>query len=266
MNPKVAVAQIDCKLGKPTVNLKSIRNLAERAARSEPHILCFPELATTGYSLNAKWRKFSETIPGPTTEQLSSIAREYGYYLVCGIPELDPRSRCSFDSSVLFDPDGNVVGTYRKVHLWKFERRYFTPGKRFQVFNTKVGKIGLGVCYDLEFPESARALALQDAEIIIYSSAQPHPMETYVDTYIRSRAGENALYVCHSNRIGREGRTVFFGQSQIVSPECKVLAKLNREKGFATAHLDLGLIDRLRRAKLPYLRERVPNAYLPVRK
>ena len=257
---------MNCKLGKPTTNLKSIRELAERAARSEPHILCFPELATTGYSLNARWRKFSETIPGPTTEHLANIAEEFGFYLVCGIPELNPRSKEIFDSAVLFRPDGNIVGTYRKIHLWKVERRYFTPGKRFQVFNTRVGKIGLSICYDLEFPESARTLALQGAEIIVYSSAQPHPMEAHVDAYVRSRAGENCLFVCHSNRIGREGRTTFFGQSQIVSPECKVLAKLGRQRGVAMARLNLGMIRMLSRSELPYLKERVPSAYLPLRK
>jgi predicted amidohydrolase len=266
MNPKVAIAQMNCKLGKPEANLESIRELAERASRSEPHLLCFPELATTGYSLNSRWRKFSETVPGPTTEHLANIAEEYGFYLICGMPELDPRSKQIFDSAVLFSPDGHLVGTYRKIHLWKFERRYFTAGKRFQVFKTKLGRIGLGVCYDLEFPESARAMALQGAEIIIYSSAQPHPMEAHVDAYIRSRAGENCLYVCHSNRIGREGRTTFFGQSQIVSPDCKALAKLGREQGFATARLDLGMIHRLSRAKLPYLKQRVPSAYLPLRR
>jgi predicted amidohydrolase len=262
MNPKVAVAQMDCKLGEPAANLKSIRELAERAARSEPRIICFPELATTGYSLNAGWRKFSEPIPGQTSEYLARIADEYGVYLVCGMPELDPRSKRIFDSLLLFGSNGNLVGAYRKIHLWKFERRYFTPGKRFQVFHTKVGRIGLGVCYDLEFPESARSLALQGAEVIIYSSAQPHPMEAHVDAYIRSRAGENCLFVCHSNRIGREGRTTFFGQSQIVSPDCKVLAKLDRKRGFATARLDLGMIHRLDQAKLPYLKQRVPSAYL----
>ncbi|HUK28852.1 MAG TPA: carbon-nitrogen hydrolase family protein [Candidatus Acidoferrales bacterium] len=261
MKTKVAVAQIRCQLGKPDANLKTIHNLSVKAAKSGPDILCFPELATTGYSLNVKWRKFSETIPGQTSERLASIAREYGFHLVCGMPELDAKSGRIFDSSILFDPDGEVVGAYRKIHLWNVERRYFTPGKRFKVFDTKIGKIGLGVCYDLEFPESARALALEGAEIIIYSSAQPHPMETHVDTYIRSRAGENCVYVCHSNRIGKEGGTMFFGHSQIVSPECRVLAKLGREQGFAAARLDLGMIQKLSRSKLPYLRQRVPSAY-----
>ena len=261
MKPAVSVAQMNCKLGKPDTNLNTIREIARRAVRSEPDILCFPELATTGYSLNARWRKFSETVPGATTERLASIAREYGFHLVCGIPELDAKSRRIFDSSILFGPDGDVVGVYRKVHLWNFERRYFTPGNRFKVFKTKIGKIGLGVCYDLEFPESARALALEGAEIIIYSSAQPHPMETHVDTYIRSRAGENCVYVCHSNRIGKEGGTMFFGHSQIVSPDCRVLAKLGGKQGFATARLDLGMIQKLSRSKLPYLKQRVPSAY-----
>jgi predicted amidohydrolase len=264
LNPKVAVAQISCALGKLETNLKSIHHLAEQAARSEPDILSFPELATTGYSLNARWRKFSETIPGRTTERLSRIAMEFGLYLVCGLPEPDSRSGRIFNSAVLIGPDGSEVGTYRKVHLWEQERRYFTPGKRFRVFKTKVGQIGLGVCYDLEFPESARALALQGAEIIIYSSAQPHPFEAHVDAYLQSRAAENCLYVCHSNRTGREGKTLFFGQSQIVSPDCKVLRKMNREQGYSTARLDLGLTRRLRRRKLPYLKQRVPDAYRPL--
>jgi predicted amidohydrolase len=231
------------------------------ATRSEPRILCFPELATTGYSLNARWRKFSETIPGPTTEKLSRIANEYGFYVVCGMPELDARSGRIFNSSVLVNPDGARIETYRKVHLWENERKYFTPGRGFRVFNTKIGRIGLGVCYDLEFPESARALALQGAEIIIYSSAEPHPFENYVSTYLRSRAAENSLYVCHSNRIGREGDTWFFGQSQIVSPTNNVLKVMKREQGYVTEALDLGLIHKLRRRKLPYLKQRVPNAY-----
>lgn len=133
---------MNCKLGKPTTNLKSIRELAERAARSEPHILCFPELATTGYSLNARWRKFSETIPGPTTEHLANIAEEFGFYLVCGIPELNPRSKEIFDSAVLFRPDGNIVGTYRKIHLWKVERRYFTPGSGFKFSTLGLERLG----------------------------------------------------------------------------------------------------------------------------
>ena len=264
MNPIVAVAQIDCELGRPERNIKTISQLTQRASRRDVDIICFPELATSGYSLNSRWRKFAEPIPGKTIERLGRLAKDSGLYLIVGMPEYDPRSRRIHDSLVLINSNGEVEGVYRKIHLWDIERSYFTPGKRFEVFKTKFGKIGLGICYDLEFPESARTLALKGAEIIFYSSAQPEPMGNHVDAYVKSRAGENCLYVCHSNRTGREGKMTFFGQSQIVSPWCEVLARKNSGTGLAIAQIDLSLIKRLSKKKLPYLRQRMPNTYAKV--
>ena len=261
MNPIVAVAQIDCELGRPERNIKTISKLTQRASRCEVDIVCFPELATSGYSLNSRWRKFAEPIPGEITKRLGQLANNFGLYLIAGMPEYDPRSHRIHDSSVLINSNGEVEGVYRKIHLWDIERSYFTPGKRFEVFKTKFGKIGLGICYDLEFPESARALALKGAQIIFYSSAQPEPMSNHVDAYIKSRAGENCLYVCHSNRTGREGKMTFFGQSQIVSPWCEVLARKDSGTGLAIAKIDLSLIKRLSKKKLPYLRQRMPSTY-----
>ncbi len=261
MNPKVAVAQMGCKLGNVEHNLATISALAARTAKREADITCFPELATTGYALNIKWRKYSELIPGPTANRLAHMAEEFGLYLICGMAERDSKSKRIFDSAVLINPSGDFVGVYRKVHLWDMERKYFTPGNRFPVFKTKVGRIGIGICYDLEFPEPARAMALQGAEIIFFASAQPSPMGNQVDTYIRSRAGENCVFVAHSNRIGREGRLVFFGQSQIVSPLCRALARKEKGPGLALAQLDIRSIHELREKKLPYLRQRIPRAY-----
>lgn len=260
MDPKVAVVQMDCKLGDVERNLATIESLATDAARREPDIVCFPELATTGYSLNRRWRNYSETIPGPTSNRLAWLAHEFGFYLICGIAERDSRSKRIFDSAVLINPAGEFIGVYRKIHLWDKERRFFTPGRRFPVFKTKFGKIGIGICYDLEFPEPARAMALQGAEIIFFSSAQPSPMENHVATYVRSRAAENCLFVAHANRIGREGRTVFFGQSQIVSPTCRALARKDKGQGFAIAQIDFRLSHRMRKT-LPYLQQRVPSIY-----
>ena len=261
MNPKVAVAQMGCRLGNVDRNLATISALAARAAKREADITCFPELAITGYALNVKWRKYSEPIPGPTANRLAHIAQEFGFYLICGMAERDSKSKRIFDSAVLLNPSGDFVGVYRKVHLWDTERRYFTPGIRFPVFKTKLGTIGIGICYDLEFPEPARAMALQGAEIIFFASAQPSPMGNQVDTYIRSRAGENCVFVAHSNRVGREGRLVFFGQSQIVSPLCRTLARKEKGPGLAVAQLDLRSIYELRERKLPYLHQRIPRVY-----
>jgi len=230
------------------------------ASLREADIVSFPELATTGYSLNRRWRDHAEVIPGPTSNRLAKIAEEFGFYLICGMVERDSKSKRIFDSAVIIDPSGDCVGVYRKVHLWAAERRFFTPGNHFPVFQTKCGKIGLGICYDLEFPETARALALQGVEIIFFSSAQPSCMEKLVDTYIRSRAAENCVFVAHSNRVGKEGRTIFFGRSQIVSPDGRAVARKNREQGVVVARVGFGVSRRVR-MRLPYLRQRVPDAY-----
>jgi predicted amidohydrolase len=257
---------MDCELADKERNLKIISRLTEQARKRNVDIICFPELATSGYSLNERWRKFSEPIPGKTSEKLTELARNSGVHLICGMPELDPRTKHIYDSSILIDSDGDIEGVYRKIHLWDAERTYFWPGDRFKVFTTKYGKIGLGICYDLEFPESARVMALDGAEIIFYSSAQPSPMDRHVDSYLRSRAGENCVYVCHSNQVGREAKTTFFGQSQIISPWCEVLARKENGTGLAIAKIDLTLIKRLSRRVLPYLKQRMPQTYVQLTK
>jgi len=260
LNPKVAVVQMDCKLGEMARNVATIKKFAKLASRRDADIVCYPELATTGYSLNRKWRNHAETIPGPTSNLLAKLAEEFGFYLICGMVERDSRSNRIFDSTVLINPSGDLVGVYRKVHLWDMERRFFTPGKSFPVFRTKFGNVGLGICYDLEFPEPARALAVRGADIIFFSSAQPSWMRKLVDTYVHSRASENCLFVAHSNRVGREGGLVFLGQSQIVSPYGHTLAKKNRGEGVVVARVDFSIRRRMRR-RLPYLRHRIPRAY-----
>jgi predicted amidohydrolase len=249
-----------CKLGDPKRNIKKIGVLTQRASRLDADLVCFPELATTGYLLGRAWRKHAETIPGPSSDALGRVAREYCIYLISGFDERHEARRI-YDSSLLINPSGDVIGVYRKVHLWDKEREYSTPGKTFPVFDTPFGRVGLGICYDLEFPEPARIMAIKGAEIIFYSSAQMKPMQRMIDTYVRSRAGENCLFVCHSNRVGREGRLSFFGQSQIIHPTCKPLSKMSEAEGVAAARLEMRDIEKLRRAKLPYLQQRVPKLY-----
>jgi predicted amidohydrolase len=250
---------MNCKLADVQANLRKIQSLAEK--KKEVDILCFPELATTGYNIGQKWVELSETIPGPSTERLCQIASEYGTYLIAGISERDATSNSIFNSAALISPEGDVVGVHRKVHLWDEERRYFTPGNDFKVFRTKIGMIGIGICYDLEFPEAARIMALGGADMIFFPSAEMKPYEKCIDTYVLSRAAENELFVCFSNRLGREGKLVFFGHSQIASPTCHVLAKARASEDFATARLDLASLSKIRREFL-HLELRVPSAYV----
>jgi predicted amidohydrolase len=260
MKVKIAVAQMNCRMKDVRANLKTIKRLAAPLSNLGLDFLCFPELATTGYSLNQAWRLYAEPIPGNSTDELSKIANETGAYVICGVDELDSNTDSIYDSAVLIDPQGKVQGTYRKVHLWDKERNYFARGGGFPVFDTKFGKIGIGICYDIEFPEPARIMAVQGARIMFFPSAEMRPMESHIGTYLKSRSAENRCFVAFSNRIGTEFRTKFFGQSQIVSPECKVLSIANAKKSVVIAEIDLKLLDKLQ-PKFPYLEQRVPEAY-----
>jgi predicted amidohydrolase len=249
-----------CKLGDTPANLRQMESLAQRLRRKEVDIVCFPELVTTGYTLHEKWVDLAEPAPGPSTETLGRIAREFGFYLITGMPERDTQSNRIFNSAVLMTPQGDLAGVYRKVHLWNEERKYFTPGDRFPVFETKIGRIGVGICYDLEFPESTRIMALNGAQIVFFPAADMRPFERHIDVYVRSRAAENGVFVAFSNRIGREEGSVFFGRSQVVSPACHVLARANQSQPFAVARIEPSEILK-ERQKLPYLQQRVPAAY-----
>lgn len=260
MTPTIAVAQMNCRLGQVEANQDRIGDLARRVGEREPDIVCFPELATSGYSLNERWRVLAQPIPGSTTEVLGQIASEFGFYLIAGIAERDTESNRIFNSAVLMNPKGDVVGVYRKVHLCGKERRYLTPGNQFPVFGTRIGTIGIGICYDLEFPEVARILAMKGARILFFPSAQDKPFQKHLDAFIHTRAAENGVFVAFSNRIGREGTTTFCGGSRIVSPECSLLAQSGGSEAVAAARVDFAIFSKERK-RVPYLHHRVPSAY-----
>lgn len=260
----VAVAQINTKLGNVKENLGLIRKVSSQISKKEKEvdIACFPELSTTGYALGKKWIDLAEEIPGSVTDELTRIASEHGFYLICGVDERGSGEdkKNIYDSSVLIDPNGKLNGVYRKVHLWGNERKYFASGKSFPVFRTKLCTIGIGVCYDLEFPESARVMARKGAKIVFFPSAQPSNARKQVEIYVRSRSSENCVFVAFSNRVGSEGDLSFFGESQINSPDTRILAQAGQNEGFVSSKLDLKVLEE--QAKLlPYLRELEPNAY-----
>ncbi len=259
----VVAAQIDTKLGDVRANLDLIRTVSAKISKKKnAEIVCFPELATTGYALGSKWKKLAEEVPGTITDELSKLAAEHGFYLICGVDERGSGNEKGniYDSAVLIDPNGKHAGLYRKVHLWNEERMFFTPGKSFPAFKTKLCTIGIGICYDLEFPEPARVMARKGASIVFYPSAQPSTAQKQVQIYVRSRSCENCIFTVFSNRVGREGELTFFGESQINSPDAKMLALAHRSQNFASARLDLKVLER-QIELVPYLKDLGPEAY-----
>jgi predicted amidohydrolase len=173
----------------------------------------------------------AESIPGPTSQVLGEMARRYRLYVVAGIYERE--GPVVYNTALLIDREGKVAGKYRKIHLPETEvSGGLTPGKTYPVFKTDFGIIGIEICYDNFFPEVARSLALQGAELIllpIWGDGRGQGNEW--DIVSRARAIDNAVYLVASNYSNK--------RSFIINPNGRILADTGGESGLVTAEIDL---------------------------
>ena len=141
-------------------NLFHMETLLRKAMESHPdtQLIIFPELAVTGYQCGKNFKDLAETatINSTSVKKMSALAKEFHVHIVYGMAEKE--EDILYNSQFFIDDTGVLLGTYRKVHLFDSEKNYFTPGDQFKVFNTKIGRIGLFICYDAFFPEAARSL------------------------------------------------------------------------------------------------------------
>jgi predicted amidohydrolase len=226
---KVGVYQFYPEFGEKSKNLQKIEKAVKR---TNAEIIVLPELCTTGYQFISRdeLEKFCEPVKdGETVTRLSQICRENGCYLVAGIGERE--GNIFYNSAVLVGPEGHI-GTYRKVHLFYEEKKWFKPGDSgFLVWDIGKAKVGIMICFDWIFPESARSLALQGADIICHPANLVLP---YCQNAMITRSIENRVFSITSNRTGSEKRKdnkgfTFTGMSQIVNHKGKVLFRLHRK-------------------------------------
>lgn len=220
---KAGFYQFSPAFGKKDENLNKVLSVGKDA---ELDLLVLPEFFAAGYQFVSKEEvaELSEKVPeGQTTEILAELSHEKGIYIVAGLPEREGEK--FYNSAILTGPDG-YIGIYRKTHLFFEEKLYFSPGDTgFRVWDTKVGRIGIMICFDWFFPESMRTLALMGAEVIAHPSNLVLP---YCPVAMPMRCLENRAFGVTANRIGTESRKegqalTFIGQSLIASPEGKVL-------------------------------------------
>ena len=188
-----------------------------------------------------KFYELIETIPGRSVDKISKFAKEYRVHVVYPTYEKGPEG-IIYNSSVLIDDEGEIVGIYRKTHLFPTERKasggWSTPGQIAPVFNTKLGKVGMIICYDGDFPELSRVLALQGAEIITRPSALLRGYDIWELTN-KARAYDNHVYFIGTNAIGMDAaENFYFGQSMIVSPTATVLAHARGTEEIVAARLN----------------------------
>ncbi len=237
---KVALAQLNPVLGNKEKNLAK---LAKPVAKSEADLVLAGELYLTGYMARDSFARLAEPMDGAAVQSVRKMAEEHGAHIVFGMPEREPGTRRLFNSSVIVTPDGRAVA-YRKIYPANFgpfeEGLYFGRGDALTLVDTKLGKIGLLICYDTFFPELAKAYALQGADLLAIISASPATSKAFFDRILPARAIENALPVLYANLVGTELNIVFQGGTQAIGPRGEDLGKA---KDFAedtvTADLDL---------------------------
>ncbi|WP_437202197.1 carbon-nitrogen hydrolase [Planctomicrobium sp. SH664] len=263
-------------------NLRETAADVERAAQQGAQIICTQELFRAQYFCQSEDHSnfaLAETIPGPSTETFSALAKKYGVVIVASL--FEKRAQGLYhNTAVVFDADGSQLGLYRKMHIPDdplfYEKFYFTPGDLgFKAFETRFGKIGVLICWDQWYPEGARLTALAGAEILFFPTAIGwHPKEkaeygvaqhTSWETIQRSHAIANGVFVAAPNRIGHEGAASdgieFWGQSFICDPSGTILKKASVDKPeILIVPCDLDRID-VQRTHWPFLRDRRIDAY-----
>ncbi|MEA3238951.1 MAG: nitrilase-related carbon-nitrogen hydrolase [Candidatus Bipolaricaulota bacterium] len=224
---RIGVVQMNPRFGAVEENIDRALATIDQA-KSDLWVL--PELFATGYQFRSRveTRSYAEVIPdGPTTKRLIGAARNFDAFICAGLPEMDGEH--VYNAAVLVGPDG-LVGRYRKIHLFFHEKELFSPGNLpFPVVDIGLAKVGMMICFDHFFPEAARTLALEGAQVIAHPANLVMPL--YAQLTMRVRALENGVFTATTNRVGEEARTDttlhFTGESQIVSPRGEVLISLS---------------------------------------
>ncbi|MBV9864295.1 MAG: carbon-nitrogen hydrolase family protein [Abitibacteriaceae bacterium] len=223
--------------------------LIEESAAQRPDIICLPE-GMTVVGTGKTYEEVSEPVPGPTTQKLGALARKLHTYIVAGLYERVGAT--IYNTAVLIGRQGEVVGTYRKTHLPREEvEAGLSPGDAYPVFNTDFGKVGLLICWDVQFPEPARALALKGAEVILL------PIWGGNEVLARARAIENHVYLVTSS---------YDMKTFIVDPTGEVLSEATPEHAIAVAELPLDKVIEqpwLGNMKTRTWKERRPDIPLP---
>jgi N-carbamoylputrescine amidase len=278
---RIGLVQMGCSTDSEANLAKCIAGIREAASRGA-EIVCTQELFRSQYFCREEDPRLfalAETIPGPTTEVLTSLAKELRVAIVASL--FEKRAQGLYhNTAVTIDADGTLAGLYRKMHIPDdplfFEKFYFTPGDLgFQAFETKYARVGVLICWDQWYPEGARLTSLQGANVLFYPTAIGwHPAEkaqygaAQLDawrTIQRAHAIANGVYVAAVNRTGFEGPAdkglEFWGSSFVADPFGRLVAEASTDKDeVLVVECDPNVIDETRK-NWPFLRDRRIDAY-----
>ncbi len=283
---KLSLIQMNCGKDRDT-NVSRACDFIDQAAREKPDLIVLPEFFNNLYFAqyrDYKYVQWAERDDGFSITRIKEKARQHGVYIIATIYEQDQPGIC-FDTAMVIDRQGQVIGKYRKTHPAGYravELIYYRYGSKYPVFGIHDWKVGIVICYDLYFPESARSVTLNGAELIIVPFASPVgylspvssslPDSTGPDSIDRAtwlrrwdakmtlRAIENIVFLAPCNHTGREGDAIFCGGSRVVDPKGEIMVDAGEEEKIIAVELDRQLLISARQTT-PFLRDRRPHIY-----
>lgn len=266
--PKLSLLQLSATDDKDK-NIERAAEMCRKAADEGGQIICLPEAFATTFrvmELDYSFFEVAETIPGPTTDVMSKLAASLGAVIVVPLFERVERG-VFYNSAAVIDSSGELLGTYRKQHIplstLFYEKLYFKPGNLgYPVFDTEFGKIGVYICHDRHYPEGARALALNGADLVVIPVATPTASlsRPVFELEVQAHAVFNEMFVAAVNRVGTEGEYTYYGASLISGPDGVIRIQGGDGEEIVSADLDYREIDE-RRLKWQFYRERRPHTY-----
>jgi len=259
---QVALLQMDVALGEPERNFARLKTMLEQAVQGErkPDVVVFPEMWNTGYALD-RIHQLADPDGERTRAFVSAFCREHGIHAVAG-SVAEKRGAEVYNTVYAFDREGRLASTYSKVHLFRLmdEDRHLAAGSRLGEWSVDGIPAASIICYDIRFPELARKLALNGAQLLFVPAEWPHPRLHHWRTLLTARAIENQMYVIACNRVGQSGETSFFGHSMIITPWGEIVAEADESEQIVTAEIDLELVAKVR-STIPVFEDRRPDVY-----
>ncbi|MBX0296240.1 carbon-nitrogen hydrolase family protein [Haloarcula nitratireducens] len=230
----VSVVQFESSLGPADDGTRE--RMADAITAADADLVVFPELATTGYHVFEDLPDVAESVPGPTTERLGEAAAAADTAVLFGMPVRED-SRV-YNSAVWLDADGEVRTRYDKRHCWGGERDCFATGDEYAVVEAPFGRVGVQICYDLNFPAASAALARAGCDVLVNISAWTARMERDWHTLLPARALEQGAYVVGCNQAGTEAGRTFCGRSGVYEPDGTRIAALGDSPGQLSVPLE----------------------------
>ena len=251
-NYKIGIVQMRLDSGDTQSNLDRGIEFIRKAASQGAKLICLPELFYSGYFLDAEpMQKLAEPVDGRMVQTLSLLAKELNVYIMAGYAESVDIPGRIYNSTVFIDDQGVTIGNARKVYLWGDEKKKFRAGENFNVYDTPIGKIGILICYDIEYPEPSRIMALKGAELVVVTSVWSIPAKRRWELDVPGNALFNLMYIAGVNPVEDN----CCGMSMLAAPNGEIQGLASEtEEQILICDIDLDEVIRAR-CSMPYFND-----------